>query len=125
MSISPTFYEQLFRTQDFRAAFLYLHCTFKLFRRKEIGAKAARKMLVKLTPGFKRKQVYQLIFQPALRRESAIYVWSMQSTTKAEKSLFKHILEIEIWKLKPFQKNVLGPGVRLWIPNLIHLLYCF
>ena len=52
MSISPTFYEQLFRTNYFRAAFLYLHCRFKLFRRKEIGAKAAPKMLVKLTPRF-------------------------------------------------------------------------
>ena len=50
VSISPTSNEQLFRTKDFRAAFLYLHCRFKLFRRKEIGAKAARKMLVKLTP---------------------------------------------------------------------------
>ena len=49
MSISPTFYEQLFRTKDFRTAFLCLHCRFELFRRKEIGAKAARKMLVKLT----------------------------------------------------------------------------
>ena len=51
VSISPTFYEQLFRTKDFRAAFLYLHCRFKLFWRKEIGAIAARKMLVKLTQG--------------------------------------------------------------------------
>ena len=50
VSISPTFYEQLFRTKDLRAAFLYLHCRFKLFRRKEIGAKAACKMLVKSTP---------------------------------------------------------------------------
>ena len=56
VSISPTFYEQLFRTKDFRAAFLYLHCRFKLFRRKEIGAKAAHKMLVKLTPGLTMKQ---------------------------------------------------------------------
>ena len=51
VSILPTFYEQLFCTKDFRAAFMYLHCRFKLFRRKEIGAKAARKMLVKLTTG--------------------------------------------------------------------------
>ena len=49
-SISPTIYEQLFHTKVFGAAFLYLHYRFKLFRRKEIGAKAARKMLVKLTP---------------------------------------------------------------------------
>ena len=49
VSISPTFYEQLFQTKGFRAAFLNLHCRFKLFWRKEFGAKAARKMLVKLT----------------------------------------------------------------------------
>ena len=49
VSISPTFYEQLFRAKDFRVTFLYLHCRFKLFWRKEIGEKAARKMLVKLT----------------------------------------------------------------------------
>ena len=51
VSISPTFYKQLFCAKDFRAAFLHLHCRFKLFRRKEIGTKAARKMLVKLTQG--------------------------------------------------------------------------
>ena len=50
MSISPTFYKQLFCTKDFKAAFLYLHCRFKLFQHKEIGTKAARKMLVKVTP---------------------------------------------------------------------------
>ena len=50
VSISPTFYKQLFCTKDFRTAFLYLHCRFKLFQRKEIGAKAACKMLAKLTP---------------------------------------------------------------------------
>ena len=58
VSISPTFYEQLFRTKDFRAAFLYLHCRFKLFRRKEFGAKAARKMLVKLTQGVNLQAVF-------------------------------------------------------------------
>ena len=36
-------------TNNLQAAFLYLHCRFKLFWRNEIGAKAARKMLVKLT----------------------------------------------------------------------------
>ena len=48
VSISPTFYEHLFRTQVFCAAFLCLQLRFVFFRRKEIGAKAARKMLVKL-----------------------------------------------------------------------------
>ena len=52
VSISPTFYKQLFCTKVFRAAFLYLHCRFVLFWHTEIGAKAAHKMSVKLTPCF-------------------------------------------------------------------------
>ena len=58
MSISPTFYEQLFCTKVFRAAaFLYLNCWFILFWRKEIGAKTAYTMLVKLTPWFTHRKL--------------------------------------------------------------------
>ena len=39
-----------FRTKVFRAAFLYLQLRFIFFWQKEIGAKTAHKMLVKLTP---------------------------------------------------------------------------
>ena len=49
VSISPTFYKQLCRMKVFPAAFLYIHFRFVLFWRKEIYAKVARKMLVKLT----------------------------------------------------------------------------
>ena len=59
VSISPTFYEQLFCTKVFWAAFLYLHCRFVIFWCKEIGAKAARKMLVKLTTGMPDDQCTQ------------------------------------------------------------------
>ena len=41
VTISPSFYEQLFHTNVLRAAFLYLHCRLILVRPKEIGAKAA------------------------------------------------------------------------------------
>ncbi len=51
VSISPTLYARLFRTKVSCEAFLYLNLRFVLFRRKNIGAKAARNMLVKLTPG--------------------------------------------------------------------------
>ena len=51
VSISPTFYEQLFRMKVFRAAFLYLRLRFVFFWQKQIGEKVARKMLVKLTAG--------------------------------------------------------------------------
>ena len=43
------FYKQLFCTKVFQAAFLYLGLRFVFFLQKEIGAKAARKMLMKLT----------------------------------------------------------------------------
>ena len=49
LSFSPTFYEQLFCTKVFWAAFLYLGLRFVFFCWKEIGAKASCKMLVKLT----------------------------------------------------------------------------
>jgi len=50
VSISPTLYEQLFRTKVFWAAFFLLRLRFIIFRHKEISAKAAHKMLMKLTP---------------------------------------------------------------------------
>jgi len=51
VSISPTFYEQLFHMKVFCAAFMCLQFGFVIFWRKDFGAKAAHKMLVKLTPG--------------------------------------------------------------------------
>jgi hypothetical protein len=49
--ISPIFYEQLFHTKVFGASFICLQFGFVIFWRKDFGAKAAHKMLVKLTPG--------------------------------------------------------------------------
>ena len=49
--------------KDFKAAFLYLHCRFKLFRGKEIGAKAARKMLVKLTLDGNKPMIYDFKYR--------------------------------------------------------------
>jgi hypothetical protein len=49
VSISPTFHEQLFNANVFFKAFLYLQFGFVIFWQKNIGAKAARKTLVKLT----------------------------------------------------------------------------
>jgi hypothetical protein len=54
VSISPIFYEQLFRTKVFCAAFMCLQFGFVIFRRKDFGAKGAHRMLVKLTPDFSR-----------------------------------------------------------------------
>jgi len=51
VSISPTFYEQLLHTKVICKAFMYLQFGFVICWQKEIGAKAARKMLVKLTAG--------------------------------------------------------------------------
>jgi hypothetical protein len=48
LSISLTFYARLFRAKVSFKAFLYLDLRFVLFWRKNIGAKAARNLLVKL-----------------------------------------------------------------------------
>jgi hypothetical protein len=50
VSISPIFYKQLIRTKVFCAALMCLQFGFVIFWRKDYGAKAALKMLVKLTP---------------------------------------------------------------------------
>ena len=51
LSISPIFYKQLFHTKVICAPFMCLQFGFVIFWRKDFGAKAAHKMLVKLTPG--------------------------------------------------------------------------
>jgi hypothetical protein len=45
------FYEQLFCMKVFCAAFMCLQFGFVIFWQKDFGAKAAHKLLVKLTPG--------------------------------------------------------------------------
>jgi hypothetical protein len=50
VSISPIFYEQIFHMKVFCAAFMCLQFWFLIFWQKDFGAKAAHKMLVKLTP---------------------------------------------------------------------------
>jgi hypothetical protein len=49
--MSPIFYEQLFHMKHFFAAFMCLQFGYVIFWQKDFGAKAAHKMLVKLTPG--------------------------------------------------------------------------
>jgi len=49
VSISPTFYEQLFHTKLFFIALLYVQFGFLIFLPKNLGTKAACKMLVTLT----------------------------------------------------------------------------
>jgi hypothetical protein len=44
VTISPTFYAQLFCTKVLRKASLYLHFRFVIFWNKNIGAKASRKI---------------------------------------------------------------------------------
>jgi hypothetical protein len=51
VSISPIFYEQLFCSKVFCTAFMCLQLGFVIFWRKDLGAKAAHEMLVKLTLG--------------------------------------------------------------------------
>ncbi len=51
VSISPTFYELLFRTKLYFKVFLWLQFGFVIFCQKNIVEKAAPKMLVTLTKG--------------------------------------------------------------------------
>jgi len=53
VSISSTFYTQLFCTKVFCAAFLLLQFGYVTFWHKNIGAKAAHKILIKLTIALK------------------------------------------------------------------------
>jgi hypothetical protein len=52
VSISPILYEQLFCTKVFCIAFMCLQFGLVIFWQKDFGAKAAHKMLGKLTPDF-------------------------------------------------------------------------
>ena len=51
VSLSPTFYELLFCMKVFWTAYMCFQFQFAFFWQKEIGKKAAHKMLVKLTTG--------------------------------------------------------------------------
>jgi hypothetical protein len=55
------FYEQLFCTKVFYAAFLCLQFGFVIFWQKDFGTKAAHKMLVKLMPAFKKQKDLALL----------------------------------------------------------------
>jgi len=57
VSTSPIFYEQLFHKKVFCAAFMCLQFGFVIFWRKDFGAKAGHKMLVKLIPGARNLQL--------------------------------------------------------------------
>ena len=60
LSISPIFYVQLFHTKVLCAPFMCLQFGFVIFWQMDFGAKAAHKMLVKLTPGGSMGPIYIL-----------------------------------------------------------------
>jgi hypothetical protein len=51
VSISPIFYEQLFHTKVYCAAFMWLQFGLVNFWQKDFGGKAPHKVLVKLAHG--------------------------------------------------------------------------
>jgi hypothetical protein len=51
LSITPIYYKQLLHTKVLCSAFMCLQFGFVIFWQKDFCAKAAHKMLVKLTPG--------------------------------------------------------------------------
>ena len=84
VSISSTFYEQLFHTKVFFEAFLSLQLRFVFFWRTENGAKAALKMLVKLTRGRRRRRVmrtYQVLLQISFSQLSSLVTQTREMTT--------------------------------------------
>jgi len=64
-SISPTFYARLFCTKVLFEAFLYLQFGFVTFFQKDISAKAARKMLMKMATVVNFTNVLQAAFTQA------------------------------------------------------------
>jgi hypothetical protein len=76
-SISPIFYEQLFCTKDFCAAFTCLQFGFVIFWRKDFDAKAANKILVKLTPGVNFTNILRAVFlyERFLRSFYELTIW--------------------------------------------------
>jgi len=59
------FYKQLFHTKVLCAPFMCLQFGFVIFWRKDFGAKAAHKMLVKLTRGGRNWQlIYPICSKP-------------------------------------------------------------
>jgi hypothetical protein len=74
VSISPIFDEHIFCTKVLCAAFMCLQFGFEIFWRKDFCAKAAHKMLVKLTPGRKYLQLTNALayFNPSLMTEKKV-----------------------------------------------------
>ncbi len=63
LSISPTFYKQLFHTKVLCVPFMCLQLGFVFFWRKDFGPKTAHKLLVKLTPTFLLEEQLQYLRQ--------------------------------------------------------------
>ncbi len=77
MSILPTFFDQLFLYDSQTSSFFVLKFRLDSFGRKEIGAKVAHKMLVKLTKdvGEKTKELEDLLIAEAkLLAEVFVYI---------------------------------------------------
>ncbi len=79
VSISPTFYKQLFQNKVFFKAFIRLQFDFVIFYQNNIDAKAAFKMLLNLTPGVNFINILHLpfLFEIAMCNFSLITVWAL------------------------------------------------
>ncbi len=89
LSISPVFYEQLFHTKVLCAPFMCLQFGFVIFWRKDFSAKAAHKMLVKLTPAGSRNGSWY----------TPMSLWGWYSPTFLPTSYdhFKHVIQVIIF----------------------------
>jgi hypothetical protein len=62
VSISPILYMKLFHLKVFCVAFVCLQFGFVYFWRKDLGTKAAHKMLMKLAPGLQKALFTNRVF---------------------------------------------------------------
>jgi len=102
VSISPIFYKQLFYTKVLCAAFTCLQFGFVIFWQKDFGARAAHKMLVKLTLG-RRIKVGLILFVSLFIAQGSQakashwqFLWHILSTFCQCKWAFKSLRNISL-----------------------------
>ena len=107
LSISPIFYKQLFHTKVLCAPFMCLQFGFVIFWRKDFGAKAAHKMLVKLTPGYQRCSLFKWSFngKRSFIILAAVLFHQQRNQEAARKAIWIRIEEAEF---------VFQYGINFW-----------
>jgi len=106
VSISPSFYKQLFLYNIVLWSFSLVTHYFYNFCQKEIGEKSARKMLVKLTTGVNFTSILLMTFlhKSVLRSFSLNTLWLWNFVSKAAPKMLVNWLQVSI-----------SPTLHLWL----------